>query len=150
MLVCVWNLALPSSSLVPLQLLHIFLHWFHYILLHIQLLIPSLIFRRLRDRDIAPCNFLKIKKAISQCFSSTSFIRSKDQDAPKEALANEAHNNSDMGLKLFLVPSKGKDSSSRPQYESHVCALWKLRDQVLFCLSVSDTRISIMLMYMDT
>ncbi|KAL0317869.1 UNVERIFIED_CONTAM: hypothetical protein Sangu_2201200 [Sesamum angustifolium] len=99
---------------------------------------------KLRDRDIAPHNFLQMKKALGQCFSSSSFIRSEGQDASKDArsfaVALEAPNDLETNLKLFLVPSKGKDGSSRPQYESYVSALWKLRDQVLSMSAPSFSR----------
>ncbi|KAL0304551.1 UNVERIFIED_CONTAM: hypothetical protein Sradi_6323200 [Sesamum radiatum] len=97
-----------------------------------------------RDRDIATHNFLQMKKALGQCFSSSSFIRSEGQDASKDArssaVALEAPNDLETNLKLFLVPAKGKDGASRPQYESYVSALWKLRDQVLSMSAPSFSR----------
>ncbi|KAL0321676.1 UNVERIFIED_CONTAM: hypothetical protein Scaly_2464000 [Sesamum calycinum] len=105
---------------------------------------PIFVHTRLRDRDIAPHNFLQMKKALGQCFSSSSFIRSEGQDASKDArssaVALEDPNDLETNLKLFLVPAKGKDGSSRPQYESYVSALWKLRDQVLSMSAPSFSR----------
>ncbi|KAI3457877.1 hypothetical protein Pfo_014540 [Paulownia fortunei] len=105
---------------------------------------PIFVHTRLRDRDITPCNFVRMKKALAQCFSTSSFVRSEGQDASKDAhssaVAFQAHNDSDIDLKLFLVPSEGKDGSSRPQYESYVSVLWKLRDQVLSMSAPSFSR----------
>ncbi|KAK4433189.1 hypothetical protein Salat_1081100 [Sesamum alatum] len=102
---------------------------------------PIFVHTRLRDRDTTPHNFLQMKKALGQCFSSSSFTRSGGQDASKDARTSaEAHNDLDTNLKLFLVPSKGKDGSSRPQYESYVSALWKLKDQVLSMSAPSFSR----------
>ncbi|GFQ08223.1 protein smg9, partial [Phtheirospermum japonicum] len=74
--------------------------------------IAALIFvhTRVQDRDITPCNSRKMKNALAQCFSTSSFVRSDDQDARS---------------------SDGKDGDSRPQYESYLSVLWTLRDQVL-------------------
>ncbi|KAL8049261.1 hypothetical protein ABFS82_06G010000 [Erythranthe guttata] len=105
---------------------------------------PIFVHTRLRDRDITPCNFVQMKKVLSRCFKGTSFVRSKGQDATKDGrssdVAFEACSNSDIDLKLFLIPSQGKDDSSKPQYESYASALWKLRDQVLSMNAPSFTR----------
>lgn len=87
---------------------------------------------RVRDRDNIPHNLLQMKKTLEKCFSTSSFIRSDGQDASQNAHSSdfEASKDSGIDLKLFLVPSKGKDGSSRPQYESYTSALWKVRDQV--------------------
>lgn len=37
---------------------------------------------------------------------------------------------------LFLIPSGSRDDSPKPQYESYICALWRLRDQVCWLVSV--------------
>ncbi|XP_020548855.1 protein SMG9-like isoform X2 [Sesamum indicum] len=105
---------------------------------------PIFVHTRLRDQDITPHNFLQMQKALGQCFSSSSFVRLEGQDASKDAhssaVALEAPNDLETNLKLFLVPSKGKDGSSRPRYESYVSALWKLRDQVLSMSAPSFSR----------
>ncbi|KAG8381659.1 hypothetical protein BUALT_Bualt06G0144500 [Buddleja alternifolia] len=88
---------------------------------------PIFVHTRLRDRDITPRNFVQMKKAVAQCFSSSSFIRSESENAPKDTHSSgrafEAHYESDNNPKLFLVPCKGKDDSSRPQYESYASVL---------------------------
>lgn len=106
---------------------------------------PIFVHTRVRDRDITPHNFLKMKKALAECFRSSSFLRSEGQnDGLKEsqssATAFENLKDSSSDLKLFLVPSQGKDDSSRPQYESYTCALWKIRDQVLSMSGPSFSR----------
>ncbi|XP_073032740.1 uncharacterized protein [Primulina eburnea] len=106
---------------------------------------PIFVHTRIRDRDITPRNFLKMKKVLAECFRSSSFLRSEGQkDGSKEsqssATAFENLKDSSSDLKLFLVPSQGKDDSSRPQYESYMCALWKIRDQVLSMSGPSFSR----------
>ncbi|GER33471.1 protein SMG9 [Striga asiatica] len=94
---------------------------------------PIFVHMRVHDRDITPSNFEKMKKALARCFSTTSFVRSKGQNALKD-------DDSDIDLKLFLVPFKGKDGDSRPMYESYFSVLWKLRDQVLSMSAPSFSR----------
>ncbi|XP_075494666.1 uncharacterized protein LOC142532237 [Primulina tabacum] len=106
---------------------------------------PIFVHTRIRDRDITPRNFLKMKKALAECFRTSSFLRSEGQkDGSKEsqssATAFENLKDSSSDLKLFLVPSQGKDDSSRPRYESYMCALWKIRDQVLSMSGPSFSR----------
>lgn len=106
---------------------------------------PIFVHTRVRDRDITPHNFLKMKKALAECFRSSSFLRSEGQkDGLKEsqssATAFENLKDTSSDLKLFLVPSQGKDDSSRPQYESYTCALWKISDQVLSMSGPSFSR----------
>ncbi|KAL6508221.1 hypothetical protein OROHE_021763 [Orobanche hederae] len=105
---------------------------------------PIFVHTRVRDRDITPCHFQNMKKALVHCFSTSSFLRSKDKYALKDAHSSgvvfEAHNDSDIDLKLFLVPSKGKDGDLRPQYESYLSVLWRLRDQVLSMNAPSFSR----------
>ncbi|KAL2518489.1 Uncharacterized protein Adt_14736 [Abeliophyllum distichum] len=101
---------------------------------------------RLRDRDFTPQSFVQMKKALARGFSSSSFMRLKHWDASKEAhssaLASDTQNDDlDSNLKLFLIPSKGRDDSSRPQYESYISMLWKVRDQVLSTSGPSFSRI---------
>lgn len=99
---------------------------------------PIFVHSRVRDQDNTLRNFQLLKEALAQCFSTSSFIRSDGQDAPEdvESLAEA----SDIDMKLFLVPSKGGDGSSRPLYESHASALWKVRDQVLSMTAASFSR----------
>ncbi|PIN23503.1 hypothetical protein CDL12_03751 [Handroanthus impetiginosus] len=80
---------------------------------------PVFVHTRLHDCDITPRNYLGMKRSLTHCLSSSSFIRSEGQDA------------SQSDPKLFLVPSKSKDGSSWPWRESYASALWRLRDQVL-------------------
>ncbi|KAL6533433.1 hypothetical protein OROMI_027545 [Orobanche minor] len=105
---------------------------------------PIFVHTRVRDWDITPCHFQNMKKALVQCFSTSSFLRSKDKHALKDAHSSgvvfEAHDDSDIDLKLFLVPSKGKDGDLRPQYESYLSVLWRLRDQVLSMNAPSFSR----------
>lgn len=99
---------------------------------------PIFVHTRVRDQDNTPRNFQLLKEALAHCFSTSSFIRSDGQDAPEdvESFAKA----SDIDMKLFLVPSKGRDGSSRPLYESYASALWKVRDQVLSMTSSSFSR----------
>lgn len=99
---------------------------------------PVFVHTRVRDLDNTPRNFQLLKEALAHYFSTSSFIRSNGQDGPEdvESFAKA----SDIDMKLFLVPSKGRDGSSRPLYESYASALWKVRDQVLSMTSSSFSR----------
>ncbi|KAH6766632.1 hypothetical protein C2S52_017615 [Perilla frutescens var. hirtella] len=106
---------------------------------------PIFVHTRVRDQDNTLRNFQLLKKALAQCFSTSSFVRSEEgEDAAKDvqssALAFEAHKSSDIDAKLFLVPSKGGDGSSRPLIESYASSLWKVRDQVLSMTASSFSR----------
>lgn len=105
---------------------------------------PIFVHTRVRDQDNTPQNIQLLKKALAQCFSTSSFIRPDGQDAAKDVLSSglafEAQKASDIDMKLFLVPSKGGDGSSRPLYESYASSLWKVRDQVLSMTASSFSR----------
>lgn len=103
---------------------------------------PVFVHTRLRDGDVTPQNFVQMKKALALGFSSSSFMRLKCRDASKEAHSSDTQNDDlDANLKLFIIPSKGRDDSSRPQYESYLSMLWKVRDQVLSTGTPSFSRI---------
>ncbi|XP_057800662.1 uncharacterized protein LOC131016098 [Salvia miltiorrhiza] len=95
---------------------------------------PIFVHTRIRDQDNTPRNFQALKKALVQCFSTSLFVRSEGQDAAKDVQSSASN------MKLFLVPSKGRDGSSRPLYESYASALWKVRDQVLSMTGSSFSR----------
>ncbi|KAF7148573.1 hypothetical protein RHSIM_Rhsim03G0221300 [Rhododendron simsii] len=101
---------------------------------------------RLRDQDLTPHNFVKIKKALTQYFSSSSFTAAKNQNTGKDnqfssvSLVNQGNNPDSLSLDLFLIPYKSKDDFPRAELESYVSALWKLRDQVLSMSSPSFAR----------
>ena len=80
---------------------------------------PIFVHTRVRDHDNTPQNSQALQKALAQCFGTSRSV-SEGQDAARGA----------QDKKLFLVPAKGKDGSSRPLYESYASALWKVRDQV--------------------
>lgn len=79
---------------------------------------------------------VQLKKGLSQYFSSSSFVKSKNRFAGKR------HNNSSASsmsriddsdsalLKLFLLPYQRKDDSPTALYDSYATMLWKIRDQV--------------------
>ncbi|KAL1547376.1 nonsense-mediated mRNA decay factor SMG9-like isoform X2 [Salvia divinorum] len=90
---------------------------------------PIFVHTRVRDHDNTPQNFQALQKGLAQCFGTYSSV-SEGQDAARGA----------QGTKLFLVPAKGKDGSSRPLYESYASALWKVRDQVLSMTASSFSR----------
>ncbi|CAI9087043.1 OLC1v1021007C1 [Oldenlandia corymbosa var. corymbosa] len=86
---------------------------------------PVFVQTKLREQDVTPQNYLQLKKALNRYFRSSYFKRF------------ESHNHGDRdtdstsSLELFLLPSKNRDNSPKPSYESHECALRKLRNQVL-------------------
>lgn len=97
--------------------------------------IVSLVYR-LRDQDLTAHNFVKLKKALTQYFSSSSFTAAKNQKAGKDhqfssvSLINQGNSPDSLLLDLFLIPYKSKDDFPRAEHESYISALWKLRDQV--------------------
>ena len=90
---------------------------------------------RLRDQDVTPCNFVHMRKALTQFFNST-FVKPKCGNTIKEhpdssVPANMPSTDLDSTWpNLFLIPCKSKVDAPRAQYESYTCMLWKLRDQV--------------------
>lgn len=72
-------------------------------------------------------------------------MRSKgDQNAFRENICpamTESTQNNDLESalpELFLIPSGSRDDSPKPQYESYISALWRLRDQVCWLVSLYD------------
>lgn len=98
---------------------------------------PIFVHTKLRDQDITPHNFVHLRKALAQFFSSSTFVKEKCGNTTKEHLVSSVPPNMpstdlDSTLpNLFLVPCKSKVDSPRAQYESYTSMLWKLRDQVL-------------------
>ncbi|CAN4093611.1 unnamed protein product [Withania somnifera] len=98
---------------------------------------PVFVHTKLCTEDLAPCNSVQLKKALTQFFCSSSFVRSLSYNIAEErqvsAVSLDVLNAGQEFefLKLFLVPSKNNDDSLKPQCESHISALWNLRDQVL-------------------
>ncbi|KAJ9678494.1 hypothetical protein PVL29_020628 [Vitis rotundifolia] len=98
---------------------------------------PIFVHTKLRDQDITPRNFVHLRKALAQFFSSSTFVNAKCGNTTKEHLVSSVPPNMpstdlDSTLpNLFLVPCKSKVDSPRAQYESYTSMLWKLRDQVL-------------------
>lgn len=108
---------------------------------------PIFVHTKLRTQDITLQSSMQLKKALGRYFSSSTFMRSKDHQNPTEekccpAMTPSTQNNDlDSALpKLFLIPSKSRDDSPKPLYESYISALWRLRDQVLSMSSPSFSR----------
>lgn len=101
---------------------------------------------KLRDQDLTPHNSGILKKALTQYFSSSSFIMTKNENAGKDhqfssvSLINQGKNLDPLPPDLFLIPYKCKDDFPRAEHESYISALWKLRDQVLSMSSPSFAR----------
>lgn len=71
-------------------------------------------------------------------FKSSSFVRENTGNNPDEHSYSKFHD-TDMDsnpLKLFAIPFKKKEDNPRVQHESYISALWKLRDQVAFSVSM--------------
>ncbi|XP_009621075.1 uncharacterized protein [Nicotiana tomentosiformis] len=105
---------------------------------------PVFVRTKLRTEDLTPCNVVQLKKALTQIFCSLSIVRSKNHTTAKEshvsAVPLKYSDRESEYLKLFLLPSRSKDESLKPQYESHISALWNLRDQVLSMRGPSFSR----------
>ncbi|GAB2293889.1 hypothetical protein Dimus_028101 [Dionaea muscipula] len=96
---------------------------------------PVFIHTKLRDSDLTPGNSNRVRMALARYFCSSSFLRTRSISMAKEHLRTSTSNSSSCDNvnvpKLFLIPCRSKDESSRPRYESYDLALWNLRDQVL-------------------
>eukprot|EP00262_Sarcandra_glabra_P014163 TRINITY_DN4079_c0_g1_i2.p1 TRINITY_DN4079_c0_g1~~TRINITY_DN4079_c0_g1_i2.p1 ORF type:complete len:199 (+),score=25.69 TRINITY_DN4079_c0_g1_i2:152-748(+) len=112
---------------------------------------PVFIHTKLRDHDISPFSIMRLRKAVSQYFSSSSFSGIKSESLPENLIGSSdaPPTNADemglMGLNLFLLPPKVQDDyPQRTQYTSYISMLGQLRDQVLsmecrpFAKSVSE------------
>lgn len=97
---------------------------------------------RLQHQDLTPQNFVQLKQAIAEYFSTSSFMREKHGNAAKEhpsssaVPSNPSQDPHSVVPNLFVIPIKNKDDSPRDQYESHSSMLWKLRDQVSQSISI--------------
>ncbi|VFQ63600.1 unnamed protein product [Cuscuta campestris] len=100
---------------------------------------PVFVHTKLRNEDLTPHNLTQLRKALSQFFLDSSFVRSKGTNISVQVNSQSSNLDSHV-LKLFLLPSKHQDNSSRALYESSVSALWKLRDQVLSMSGSSFSR----------
>lgn len=90
---------------------------------------------RLHEQDIAPHYLVQVKKALNQYFSSTSFMKQKQQNGSKENTVAPGSLDGDPDptpLKSFFIPSRFNTDSPGTQYEGYHSSLWKLRDQVSF------------------
>ncbi|KAK3226011.1 hypothetical protein Dsin_005873 [Dipteronia sinensis] len=96
---------------------------------------------KLQDKDVTPHTVVNLKKALSQYFSTSSFV--KCENTAKEPV-NPSTRSSVMDStppNLFVIPSKNKDDSPRAQHESYSYTLCRLRDQFLSmnCPSLAKT-----------
>ncbi|KAH7564969.1 hypothetical protein JRO89_XS09G0095700 [Xanthoceras sorbifolium] len=81
---------------------------------------------KLQDKDATPHTVVQLKQALSQYFSTSSFVRCENVNpSTRSIIMNSTLPN------LFVIPSKDRDDSPRAQHESYSSALCRLRDQVL-------------------
>lgn len=98
---------------------------------------PVFVHTKLHDEEVSPRVFSQLRKAISHYFSISSFMRDKYRDMTKDlpldsvASGSQCDKSDSAWPDLFVISRKNKDDSPISQYESHISALWKLRDQVL-------------------
>lgn len=98
---------------------------------------PVFIHTKLRDLELSPSNIMLLRKALLNCFSSSSFNINKSRKPKKEqmdsslSLPNKAHESDLMGPDLIYLPLKLQDDLQKPQYESYNCTIGKLCDQIL-------------------
>ncbi|KDP21771.1 hypothetical protein JCGZ_00558 [Jatropha curcas] len=98
---------------------------------------PVFVHTKLHDQDFTPITSMQLKKALALYFSSSSFVREKGKNKGKEDLSSSVASTTRCNdvhfspLNLFLIPSNNRDDLPRPQHESFISALWKLRDEVL-------------------
>ncbi|KAH7538426.1 hypothetical protein FEM48_Zijuj03G0198200 [Ziziphus jujuba var. spinosa] len=95
---------------------------------------PVFVHTKLQHQDLSPQNFVHLKKALAEYFSTSSFMREKHGNVTKEhavsSVVNPSQDPDSVVPSLFVIPIKNKDDSPRDQYESHYSMLWKLRDKV--------------------
>lgn len=108
-----------------------------------HLFVCAFIVCRLHDEEVSPRVFSQLRKAISHYFSISSFMRDKYRDMTKDlpldsvASGSQCDKSDSAWPDLFVISRKNKDDSPISQYESHISALWKLRDQVSLSTSLS-------------
>ncbi|XP_078427928.1 uncharacterized protein LOC144700300 [Wolffia australiana] len=93
------------------------------------LAIPIFVHTKLRQQDFSPRNEMLLKKMHRKFFQSSSFCQTSDSAADFEQQLTERRKNLIRNDLVFL-PSKAQPDG-RPQRESFISALGKLRDQVL-------------------
>ncbi|XP_050386367.1 uncharacterized protein LOC126802728 isoform X2 [Argentina anserina] len=99
--------------------------------------LPVFVHTKLRDHDLSPHSLLRLKKALQQYTSTSSFTKAKNANVSREhpvtsmALSTQSKDPDSLVPKLYVIPMKSKDDSPGEQYESYTSMLWKLRDQVL-------------------
>ncbi|KAJ7982683.1 protein SMG9-like [Quillaja saponaria] len=98
--------------------------------------VPVFVHTKLQDQDFTQQNVVKLRKALAQYFNTSSFLRehgnmSKVQVSSSVMPTDTLKCLDSSMLKLYVVPSKNKDEHTSSQYESHISALWRLRDQIL-------------------
>ncbi|KAL5823393.1 hypothetical protein ACOSQ4_021293 [Xanthoceras sorbifolium] len=87
---------------------------------------PVFVHTKLQDKDATPHTVVQLKQALSQYFSTSSFVRCENVNpSTRSIIMNSTLPN------LFVIPSKDRDDSPRAQHESYSSALCRLRDQVL-------------------
>ncbi|KAB5552644.1 hypothetical protein DKX38_009955 [Salix brachista] len=107
---------------------------------------PLFVHTKLQDENFTPCNFVELRKALAQYFSSSSFIKEKGGSLETEqiyssVLSNSQNNDPDSkSINLFVIPLKDKADSPKAQYKSYISALCKLRNQVLSMNGLSFAR----------
>ncbi|KAG5232998.1 protein SMG [Salix suchowensis] len=107
---------------------------------------PLFVHTKLQDENFTPCNFVELRKALAQYFSSSSFIKEKGGSLETEqiyssVLSKSQNNDPDSkSINLFVIPLKDKADSPKAQYKSYISALCKLRNQVLSMNGLSFAR----------
>ncbi|KAJ6763341.1 hypothetical protein OIU79_023982 [Salix purpurea] len=106
----------------------------------------SLYIQSCKMKIFTPCNFVELRKALAQYFSSSSFIKEKGGSLETEqiyssVLSNSQNNDPDSkSINLFVIPLKDKADSPKAEYKSYISALCKLRNQVLSMNGLSFAR----------
>ncbi|KAG9454406.1 hypothetical protein H6P81_007310 [Aristolochia fimbriata] len=104
---------------------------------------PVFVYTKLQESDLHPRKITKLKAALSQYFSSSSFCRIEHAISSKEESSHNVKNRNNTGLmdqSLFLLPTKVQDDSQRAQYRSYMSMLGQLRDQILSMNSHTFTK----------
>lgn len=104
---------------------------------------PVFVHTRVQDGYITPDNLARLKKAVAQYLSSTSFMREKCGKTEKDLCSSSVATANDLDStppRIFMMSSKIKDNSTTAQYESYISTLARLRDQVLSMICPSFTR----------
>ncbi|CAL9060751.1 uncharacterized protein LOC135643000 [Musa acuminata AAA Group] len=89
---------------------------------------PVFVHSKLQNKDLAPSKTLLVRKALLKFFGSSSF---KVNNSRTSSLNKTAEDLDSEQPYLFLLPMKVQHNLRKPQFESYLSMIGKLRDEIL-------------------